>query len=273
MSYSIFDETMVNMPWTAVERAVARGAVVLMPLGIIEEHGPHMGLAVDMFAAHLLSTLTRRHLEKQGIEALISPPNYWGVSPATAAFAGTFSVREETMAAIIHDIVSLLCRWHFRRVFVINWHADHRHCRTALDALSKVRAETGMDVRYLITPQELRRFRLSGDEPHILVRRAPPSMESTGRYADYHAGSMETGVALAYFPEHVDEAMARKLEATRLTDEDLRNLGRSDEETRKLIPGGYFGNPAGYDIVKAKAYIEANALDLAGTIAAYLKSL
>jgi creatinine amidohydrolase len=273
MTYSIFDDTMVMMAWPAIEKAAGRGASVLLPLGIIEEHGPHLGLAVDTFAAHLLSVLAKRELEARGIEALVAPPCYWGISRGTANFGGTFSVRPETAKSIIADILLSLQSWHFRRVFAINWHADYHHCRSILEALQEAHKNTGIDARYILLPSDVRRFRLSGEEDHILVQKAPPAEQPSGQFVDYHAGSLETGIALAYFPEYADAALAKKLESTRLTNEDLRGLGRSDEETRRLIPGGYFGNPAGFDIDFARRFMEASALDIADTIADYLKTI
>lgn len=58
MGYSIFDETMVDMTWTDIEKVVQEGAIALLPTGVIEEHGPHMGLAVDIYIAYLLCKLT-----------------------------------------------------------------------------------------------------------------------------------------------------------------------------------------------------------------------
>jgi creatinine amidohydrolase len=272
MSYSIFDETMVAMAWPAIEKAAARGAVVLLPAGIIEEHGPHLGLAVDILIPHLLSVLAKHELETRGVEVLIAPPCYWGVSPGTATFAGTFSVRPETMRSVLYDILLSLNSWNFRRIFVINWHADYRHCRVILETLEESRRDTGIDARCVLMPSDVRRFRLSGGEDYIIVRKAPPSELPPGKYVDYHAGSLETGIMLAYFPEYVDAALAKKLEPTRLTVYDLQGLGRSDEETRRLIPGGYFGNPAGHDIEFARQFIEASARDIADAIADYLKS-
>ncbi len=49
--YSIFDETMVDMAWPQVERAAREAAIILFPIGVIEEHGPHMGLGVDTYLA------------------------------------------------------------------------------------------------------------------------------------------------------------------------------------------------------------------------------
>ena len=129
MGYSIFDETMVDMTWPEIERAAADGAIVLLPTGIIEEHGPHLGLAVDTYIAYLIGVMARRELASRGITALIAPPCYWGVSQGTAVFPGTFSVRRETMKALVYDILASLHGWGFKRVFAVNWHADFQHCR------------------------------------------------------------------------------------------------------------------------------------------------
>jgi creatinine amidohydrolase len=272
MAYSIFDETIVAMTWPAIEKAAAQGAAVLLPIGILEEHGPHMGLAVDTLVPHLLSILTKHRLEARAIAALVAPTFYWGVSAGTASFPGTFSVRPETMRAGIVDILASLNKWKFMHIFVINWHMDYRHCRVIQEALQEARQATGVDARNILLPSDLRRFRLSGEEDYILVQKAPPSEKPPGKYADYHAGSLETGVMLAYFPEYVNVELAKKLEPTRLTVYELQGLGRSDDETRKLIPQGYFGDPAGYDIEFARQFIEASAVDIAGTIADYLKT-
>ena len=272
MSYSIFDETMVGMAWPAIEKAAERGAIVFLPVGIIEEHGPHMGLSVDTSIARLLCVLTKGELKSRGIEALIAPPCYWGVSLGTANFAGTFSVRPETMRSLLYDILLSLKSWNFRRFFIINWHADYRHCRAIFEALQEARKIQGVDARCVLLPSGLRRFRLSGTEDYILVQKAPPPEPPPGKYVDYHAGSLETGIMLAYFPEYVDAALAKKLEPTPLTVYDLQRLGQSDAETRKLIPGGYFGNPSGYDVGFARQFIEASARDIADTVADYLKS-
>ena len=42
--YSIFDETMVDMAWPAIEDAAKKGAIILFPTGVIEEHGTTLRL-------------------------------------------------------------------------------------------------------------------------------------------------------------------------------------------------------------------------------------
>jgi creatinine amidohydrolase len=271
MGYSIFSETMVEMPWTEIEKAAGQDSIVLLPVGIIEEHGPHMGLAVDTYTAYLMSVLTKRNLEADGIQTLIAPPQYWGISEGTATFGGTFSVRKETMKSLVYDILASLHRWGLNRVFVINWHADYRHCKTILEAAGEARDGTGIDVRCLISASDIVRFRLTGDEDYILVQQSPPSMGEPSEYVDYHAGSLETGFMAQYYPDDVDLTTASGLPDSRVTDEDLRALGGSEEEIRQTIPQGYFGNPAAYDADRARQFTEDYARDLANTISDFLK--
>ena len=271
MGYSIFDETMVGMPWPEIEKAAREGAIVLLPVGIIEEHGPHMGLAVDTYTAYLMSVLTKRHLEDMGNKTLIGPPQYWGISEGTATFTGTFSVRKDTMKALVYDILASLHRWGLNRVFVINWHADYRHCKTILESVEEARDGTGIEARSVITASDIVRFRLTGDENYILVQQSPPSMSTPGEYVDMHAGSLETGIMAHFYPDDVDIKMADTLRDSGLANEDLRVLGKGDEEIRKVIPHGYFGNPSGYDAEMAKQFVEDYARDLATTISDFLK--
>ena len=271
MGYSIFDETMVDMPWTQIEQAAKQGAFVLLPVGIVEEHGPHMGLAVDTYTAYLMSVLTRRNLEAEGVKTLIGPPQYWGISEGTSTFAGTFSVRKETMKALVYDILASLNRWGLNRVFIINWHADYRHCKAILEAVKEAREETDIKARCLISASDIIRFRLTGDEDYILVQQSPPPMGESSEFVDYHAGSLETGIMAHYYPEDVDIEMAATLPDSQVTDEVLRVLRESDEEIRKVIPHGYFGNPSGYDTETARQFIEDYSRDLSNTISGFLK--
>ena len=271
MGYSVFTGTMVDMPWPQVEAAARRGASVLLPVGIIEEHGPHLGLGVDTYAAYLVAVKAKEKLAGRGLETLVTPPQYWGISPATGIFGGTFSVRPETMKALVVDIVTSLTGWGFDRVFTVNWHADLLHVRTLYEAVVEARRTSGADARFIASDFDLRRLRLTGEEDGVLVQQNAPGIGmGSGPYLDVHAGSMETAVMARFFPEGLDEGYIRGLEATKLTGEDLRDLGTSEELTRALIPDGYFGNPAGFDADAAESYVDSVAASYADTIAGCL---
>jgi creatinine amidohydrolase len=271
MGYSIFDETMVDMTWPEIERAAKDGATVLLPIGIIEEHGPHMGLAVDTYIAYLISVQTKHLLESTGIVTLIAPPQYWGVSAGTATFGGTFSVREGTLKALVYDIIMSLHGWRLKKVFAVNFHGDYLHSKAILEAVQEARRDIDTDVRYVLAEFVLKWLKLTGAEDYVLVQKNAPSTGEPKKYIDLHAGSLETGIMAEYFPGQVDIEMAKRLPATELTYEDLRGLGKSDAETRRLIPRGYFGDPASFDTGAARLFIEATAQSYAEAIAGYIK--
>ena len=77
--YSIFHETIADMTWMEVEKAAENNPVLLVPIGSIEQHGPHLPIGTDTYLVYLLSLLTKKELEKQEIPAVIAPPYYFGI--------------------------------------------------------------------------------------------------------------------------------------------------------------------------------------------------
>jgi creatinine amidohydrolase len=108
---NIFEDTMAHMTYVQVEEAARKGTIVIFPIGVIEEHGPHLPLAVDIYASYLQSREVKSELKKRGIESLIAPPFYWGINLATGAFGGSFTSKEETVILVLRDAMSCLKRW------------------------------------------------------------------------------------------------------------------------------------------------------------------
>jgi creatinine amidohydrolase len=72
--FSVFEETMVEMTWQEVQMSADKGAIVLLPIGIVEGHGPHLDLSADFYISTLSCRYIKQELEKKGIEAIIAPP-------------------------------------------------------------------------------------------------------------------------------------------------------------------------------------------------------
>jgi creatinine amidohydrolase len=72
--YSIFAGTIADLSWPQVEAAAQRGAPMIIPIAVIEQHGPHLPLATDTYGAYLLCTRIKDDLAAKGVEALVSPP-------------------------------------------------------------------------------------------------------------------------------------------------------------------------------------------------------
>ncbi len=270
MGYSIFDETIVDMTWPEVEKAAQAGAIALLPNAVIEEHGPHMSFGTDVYGSCIVCRIAKRELAARGITALIAPPFYWGMNDVTAAFPGSFTVRKETMKAVVHDILVSLNRWGITYVFNVNSHGDDAHIETTMEAFKEARMSSGVRAFYVVRESDLRRFHLTGREGHVLVQTSPQGGPPP-KFFDVHAGAGETGMIARYFPNTVNTDVARTLKPTDLEFDAMMAWTRGWSTARKITPLGYFGNPAGFDPAAAEKSVEANAKGLAEVIDNFMK--
>ena len=267
--YSIFHETMADMTWQEVEKAAKAGAIILLPTAVIEEHGPHMGCGVDTYLAYQTCKLARRELESRGIKTLIAPPFYWGINRTTHVFPGTFTVRPETMKALLEDILRSLKSWGFKRVYNINWHYDGGHISTLFQTIRGAQESVGISTYFVLSEEDVRRFGLKGDEPFIVVHKSPMVEAEPQEYLDLHAGAGETGIMAAHFPDQVDMELTKTLKPTRLT---YRDVGKWVTDARKVTPLGYFGDPASLNIDEAREYHESFCKMIADAIEKDIKT-
>jgi creatinine amidohydrolase len=247
--YSIFHETMADMTWPEVEQAAKARAIVLLPIAVIEEHGPHIGLGADTYLTYYACKTVRSELEKRGIRAIVAPPFYWGITTSTGSFPGSFTVRKETMKAVLYDIHASLYKWGFTQVISLNLHGDQDHGVAILEAILEIRKGLGMEASGVCGEGALSRFGLTGQEPGVIVHKEPASAE----FRDVHAGAAETGAMLAHFPDQVNLELARTL-----------------QPQEDFAPLGYWGAPAKFDIKAAREYDEARYRMTADAIEGYI---
>jgi creatinine amidohydrolase len=226
--YSIFHETMVAMSWAAIKEAAEAGAIVLLPVGVIEEHGPHMGLAIDLYQTYNWATMTRQALEAKGIRTLIAPPMYWGVSLMVRNYPGTFSVRAETMKSLIYDIHASLNSWGFKYVFNFSAHGDDLHNQVFQEAVKEAHDKLQIESFYVV-PHGSKVI----DESRAVFLRKMATSENIGKHLDIHAGAFETAEMVAYFPQDVNQKVAKSL-----------------KPSTEFAPLGYWGDPASFDQIK-----------------------
>jgi mycofactocin system creatininase family protein len=90
-----------NLPdatWTEVERTTRRA--VLVPLGSLEQHGPHLPLDTDTRIATAVATRTAAGYE--GVAA--APPVAFGASGEHAGFAGTLSIGTSALTELLVEL-------------------------------------------------------------------------------------------------------------------------------------------------------------------------
>jgi len=268
---NIFEETMAHMTYVQIEEAAREGTIVLFPAGVIEEHGPHLPLAVDVYGAYLQSREVKSELEKRGIKSLITPPFYWGINIATGSFGGSFSCREETMISVLFDAMSSLKNWGFDRVFFINHHMDSGHMKALNQAIQKARKETGIGVYLVIDQYFAARLGLKADEPHLLTYQSLFPSGPSSPYLNIHAEGHETSFMWNYLPELVNEEVLKTLKPTDLSLDDLLVWVKGGTEARKVTPQGYFGDPTTASPENGREEMESYGKRAAGVIEAFLK--
>jgi creatinine amidohydrolase len=218
--FSVFEDSMVEMTWQEVQESADRGAIVLLPVGIVEGHGPHLDLSADFYLSTLNCRFLKQELEEKGIEALIAPPFYWGISQDVKRYAGTFSVRPETMKGLLTDIFASLKSWGFKRVFVQNAHGDPTHIDMIKSAIAQANDAPDFRVYFM--------WELDVDVAHDIVF---PQMREERYEPDYHAGAIETAQMAAFFPEKVRAGVARAL-----------------KPQNTFHPLAYCGDPASFEL-------------------------
>ena len=261
--YSIFRDTIADMTYPEVEEAVRGGAVALWALGVIEQHGPHLPLATDVYVPIARLRRARQVLAERRIPALIIPPFYWGVNHVTGLFPGTFHLRPEIMVEVMLDVFRSLVKDGFRRAFCLSGHGDALHNRTVDAGVVRGRAETGLDAYVILSEGLQTRLGLDPALPHLAVM---PTERAAGPFLDVHAGDWETSVVSAEYPDLVREAIARTLPSTDFLPADLAEWRQGGEHAMRKTPRGYLGDPASADAERGARDLETESRWIADAI-------
>lgn len=107
---------------TEAEEAIRAARVAIVPVGSLEQHGPHLTLDTDMAVAQALAERLQSDL---GEQAVLCPPVTYGLSEHHMGFPGTMTLTPATFLAVFEDIVDSLAIRGLRRVLVINGHGGN----------------------------------------------------------------------------------------------------------------------------------------------------
>lgn len=263
--YSVFADTMADMTYPEVAAAAERGAVVLWAMGVIEQHGPHLPLATDVYVPMAVLRQARRILAERGIESIIAPPFYWGINAVSSSFPGSFKVRVPVMIELMKDVFASLAGDGFRRVFCLSGHGDALHNRTIYDGILAGCGEDGIQGHFVLDPAMRDRLGLDAEDPRLVAyekRRA-----GSPQFLDIHAGESETSVLLSEYCDVCRRDLIPGLRPTNLTGEDLKLWRRGGRHALTVTPLGYFGDPAtatpekGRDILVENGVLVADAIE------------
>ncbi len=165
--------------------------IAVLPVGAIEQHGPHLPVSVDRDLAEAVLERSLEHLPTE-LPVLAMPGFAYGKSNEHGAIPGTISLSAETMLRLLTDIAASLARTGFRRFVMLNAHGGNSPLMTIVATELRVRLDM------LAVATSWTRF---GYPPDLVS----PEEKAIG----IHGGFIETSVMLALRPDLVDMSKAR----------------------------------------------------------------
>jgi creatinine amidohydrolase len=225
-------------------------APVLVTTGAIEQHGPHLPVAVDALMGQVWLSLALSRLPA-GASCYVAPPITIGKSNEHTGFPGTLMISTETLRALLLALAAQVHAWGFRHFAVINTHGGN----TAVLAttLREIRARFGLRADVLTTKIDLG---ISAQEAAYGI----------------HAGEVETSWILAAAGQLVWQDRAVCEYFARLDDPgELRPVVAPATvawATRDLSTSGIMGDAPAATAEKGRRWLEQGATQLAEAIAA-----
>ncbi len=199
--------------------------VAILPLGAVEAHGPHLPLITDGLIAEAMAGEAAARLETRGLEAMVLPTLDYSAAPFARQFAGTISVRPETVTALVRDIGwSLSSR--VACLALANAHLDPAHLGSLHSATEEL---AGLGVRVAF--------------PDLTTKPWAPRLCDEFKSGACHAGRYESSVVLACRPDLVRDVIRRTLADNPVS------LAKAIRDGKKTFSGAggpqaYFGAPA-----------------------------
>ena len=219
------------------EAARDQGHPVLLPVGSLEEHGPHLPLGTDTW--HALEVARRVAALRP---AIVAPPVFYGLCRSTREHPGTVTIQGDTLRALIRDLGREFHRQGMRRLVLISGHAGGTHISALLEAGESLLAELP-DLRLaVVNILDLLREVLAA-KPLLVATRG-----------DSHAGEVETAVMLAAYPALV--------QGRRPAEWPNFPKYRLVRDKRRYWPGGVWGDPGAASAAQGEEILAAEALRL-----------
>jgi creatinine amidohydrolase len=221
-------------------RALARDprTVVLLPLGAVEQHGPHLPLSVDWLGAEEIARRIAPPLRRGGYRPVLAPALPYGVSTLAVDWCGTVSLSRATLRRVIVEIVRALASHGFRRVVLTNYQADPDHLRAMAGAVRELGRSRRVQVLVAgFSPGP------SANDP-MLSPRVRALMRSPAPDFEWHSGELETAFMLSLAPRLVRRGIAKRLRPARVDFRAALRQGVTRFSEMNPHGHGYFGSPA-----------------------------
>jgi creatinine amidohydrolase len=173
-----------HMTWPEVKETLTRTDVALIPVGSIEQHGKHLPLGTDSYAA-----MEACKLIAQRADALVTPVVLAGISAHHLGFPGSLTLSPETFEQVIFETAQALIHHGIRKIAIYNGHGGNN--ASVANVITRINNST------VATAVDLGQIEVSTVESPY----ESPAF-------DWHAGVGETSWMLYLTPQLVDMTAA-----------------------------------------------------------------
>jgi creatinine amidohydrolase/Fe(II)-dependent formamide hydrolase-like protein/7-cyano-7-deazaguanine synthase in queuosine biosynthesis len=171
-----------EMTWPEIERRLKKVDIALLPVGSIEQHGPHLTVDIDAFDADYLTRRVAAACSQP--RPFVLPAIPYGVSYQHREFKGTLSIDNSTLAQLVYDVGMSAAENGIKKLVIINGHGDNA------PTLAYAAQMINRDSRIFVCVD-------TGETSDVDV----DALASTAN--DVHAGEIETSTSLAVRPHLV----------------------------------------------------------------------
>ena len=232
-------QALADQTWPELESALRAGRrLAVLPLGAIEQHGPHLPFATDTWIA----TEVAERFCARTPGAVRLPTLALGASSEHLDFPGTLSLRPGTLVDVLADLARCLAQHGFEEIFCFSAHGGNlaalREATAALEAASAPARWIALVDHHALTK------RLQG-----LAAAAGVSPAAAGQ----HAGEIEASIVAALRPA----ALRRESLAPGRLDEGSEPSDLFYPSLRPNAPSGTVGDPRAADPERAAGYLDA----------------
>ena len=178
-------------------------SIAVLPVAAIEQHGPHLPLNVDATLVNGVVAASLPHLPAD-LPLLFLPTQSIGLSPEHSRFAGTLTLKAETVIRLWTEIAESVAATGIKKLVLLNSHGGQVGL---LDVVARdLRARLGMlvySVNWFNLPLADGKGGSVGD-----------LFSADEHRFGIHAGEIETSMMLALKPDQVDMAKAQNFHST-----------------------------------------------------------
>lgn len=186
---------LAELTYPEAEQLLVHNPVVLVPMGSVEAHGPHLPLGTDSFLSEHLAERAQAALHQSGQVSVIAPTLSYALTHFASEFAGTVSLSAEAAVMQLRGVVLGLLAAGFRRIGLVNSHLEPAHIAGIRQLVADITLEHGSVLAF----------------PDQTAKRWARTLSAEYKSGSCHAGSYETSLLLVARPELCRTAISRAL--------------------------------------------------------------